>query len=119
MHTSSIAQWPSSQPSGWIVTTVTDVDGKHDLFRYLLHWDATHGQYRALLISPRLEVHIGREASAHDLHLYPDGTMCVTPDIGAPDLETTYARSVLWCNGVATIIRRGEPFPFNVGQEPL
>ncbi len=116
LHTSQIPHWPASQPDGWIVRTTVDTG---DCFEYLLYWSPLHDQYRASLISPAIERFVGTAVTAHDLHLYPDGTMCITDRIGSPTLESAYARAVLWCTGVAWSIRNEQPFPFNPDQAPL
>lgn len=116
LHSSQLPVWPADQPDGWVTRTVTRTG---DEFTYLCHRSPLHNQYRALLITPRLEVHINSDATPHDMHLYRDGTMCVTKDVGAPDLQTLYARAVIWCDGIAHMLRSNEPFPYNLNQAAL
>lgn len=92
--------------SGWAYTITTELGPD---FTMLAFSDGT--QYKVLLISPEIE---GRY-NAHNAHLYPDGTICLSTGAGSgqPTLEEAYSKSVLWANGMAFHMK-GHAFPFSI-----
>jgi hypothetical protein len=88
-------------------------------FSYVLWtgFDVVQGLWFAHLVDPprsALRPPGGPIPSAHDIHLFDDGTLCLCHSVGCPDLETVFARSALWCRGVSCY-RVGAGFPFSVG----
>ena len=81
------------------------------VYTFFSYYSTQHQQYRTMLVAPNLNGLFGE----HQAHLYSDGTVCLSPTVGMPTLDGSYARAVLWSNGVS-IVRRGGEFPFTYDQ---
>jgi hypothetical protein len=95
---------------GWAYSITTELNERYTLFAF---FDGR--EYRVKLVEPALEQLVRENViSAHDGHLYPDGTICLSDARGAgqPSLEEAYTKSVLWALGMG-FVRNGYPFPFS------
>lgn len=90
---------------GWLYSLYSALGDYYQMFVY---FDGS--LYQTLLIYPRLEGQYG----PHAIHLYSDGRICLSLQIGMYDLESAYAKSVLWAAGCSVFLRTGT-FPFSVG----
>lgn len=80
------------------------------LYRLFAYWDGS--MYQVLVLEPELET---RWKSAHTGHLNGNGTICFGAGGGRPTLESAYAKSVVWANGMSVALVTGQ-FPFNYNQ---
>ncbi|MBU2666411.1 hypothetical protein KOI35_23175 [Actinoplanes bogorensis] len=94
--------------TGWMYTFFNEFGDPYSFFSY---YSTQHQQYRTMLVAPDLSGLFGE----HQAHLYRDGTVCLSPTIGMATLDGSYARAVLWSNGVS-VVRRGGQFPFTYDQ---
>ncbi|GAB2620200.1 hypothetical protein Aab01nite_34490 [Paractinoplanes abujensis] len=94
--------------TGWVYSFSNEFADQYTFFTY---YSTQHGQYRTMLVAPNLNGLFGE----HQAHLYADGTACLSPTVGMPTLDGSYARAVLWSNGVS-VVRRGGEFPFTYDQ---
>ncbi len=88
-------------------------------FQYTLWagYDALQGIWFAHLVDPPREALRAPGApppTAHDVHLFDDGVICLNREIGYRDLERLYARTAMWARG-ASCYRTGHGFAFSVG----
>ncbi|MEV0197578.1 hypothetical protein [Nonomuraea sp. NPDC050691] len=94
---------------GWAYSITTELNERYTLFAF---FDGR--EYRVKLVEPALEQLVRRKiVDAHDGHLYPDGTICLSETRGAgqPTLEEAFSKSVLWALGMG-FVRNGYRFPF-------
>lgn len=85
--------------SGWVYSVTTEWGDTFELFLYFDHCAHLH---RVLLVSPNIE-DLG---VAHTTHLFSDGHLCISPNgYGSRFVHDAYARSVLWCNGISSLLR--------------
>lgn len=94
--------------TGWVYTFFNEFADQYTFFTY---YSTQHQQYRTMLVAPNLNGLFGE----HQAHLYSDGTVCLSPNVGVATLDGSYARAVLWSNGVS-VVRRGGEFPFTYDQ---
>lgn len=94
---------------GWAWQITTEFG---DTFHFFGYWDPDQSLFFTMLGAPRLE---RRARTPHDLHLYPDGTVCLTLSVGCRDLEHAHTRSALWARGASCYLA-GVGFTFNPGQ---
>jgi len=116
MEARTVAKMPASYKvsdgtyEGYVYKITNAFNDTYELFIY---YHDGYQVYRVALISPRL----GGEVNAHGCHLWPDGTICLTPlqGSGYPSMEETYSKSALWTLG-ASLFQRGHGFQLNAGQ---
>jgi hypothetical protein len=77
---------------GWLYTIVNDLGRSFALWTYFHH---EYGHYRVLVIAPSPPPGV----DVHEVHVFGDGTLCLTPEVGCRTLEQAYAKSVLWTIG--------------------
>jgi hypothetical protein len=94
--------------TGWVYTFHNEFRDQYTFFTY---YSTQHQEYRTMLVAPNLNGLFGE----HQAHLYQDGTVCLSPNVGVATLDGSYARAVLWSNGVS-VVRRGGEFPFTYDQ---
>jgi hypothetical protein len=87
---------------GYLYPIVTEFGDRFDLCA--VHDGALWQVYP---VQPRLE----GQYEPHEAHVYPDGRVCLTEQVGASTLEEAFARSALWANGMSAFLRTGV-FPF-------
>jgi len=99
----------SNGREGWLYSFTNEFGEPFTMFAY---FDA--GYYQVLVLEPELEEYW---LSPHTGHIYSDGLICFGNDYnsGRPTLETAYAKSVLWANGISVALQ-GYDFPWNVDQ---
>lgn len=101
-------QYTAGGTSGWVYTFCNEFADQYTFYTY---YSTQHQEYRTMLVAPNLNALFGE----HQAHLYRDGTVCLSPGVGLPTLDGSYARAVLWSNGVS-VVRRGGQFPFTYDQ---
>jgi len=78
--------------------------------RYTMFLFFNGGGYEVMLMSPQLE---NKYRDAHTGHLYRDGRLCLSAH-QMRDLRETFAKSVLWANGLSAAMKSGAEFPFSI-----
>lgn len=91
---------------GWAYTVTNEFGDVFDLYIY---WDRYTRCYRVRLLAPDLE----RLGEVHRHHLYGDGHLCLSDNLGSGQrrINNAYAESVQWCNGIGAVLR-GHPWPW-------
>lgn len=89
--------------SGWLYRIESELGDAYDMFVY---YDGS--QYQVKVVFPDV---VGRY-DPHYGHLYNDGRICFGSGVGLSDLESAYAKSVLWATGFSVFLRN-DTFPFN------
>ena len=94
---------------GWLYGFKCAYGRFYKMFGY---WDGS--AYQVLVLEPALE---SKWKSVHSGHLYSNGSICFgsSSSGGRPTLESAYAKSVVWANGMSTALATGT-FPFNYNQ---
>jgi hypothetical protein len=92
--------------NGWAYP-VTNEFG--DAFELFVCWDRYTRCFRVRLLAPDLEA-LGE---VHRHHLYADGHLCLSPNVGGGQrrINNAYAESVQWCNGIGAVLR-GHAWPW-------
>lgn len=104
----------SAGVTGWAFSITTEFG---DTYTFWAAYDVDDSHWAVYLLSPRRDQisSPGRAPNAHDIHLFADGRLCLTPTVGCRSLEHAFARSALWARG-ASCYRQGLTFTFNRGQ---
>jgi len=107
-------RWSGQYP-GWQYSMVNEFG---HCYSFWFTYDATRRLWFAWLISPastEIRAPKGPPPGAHDIHLYSDRRVCLTPEVGCISIEHLHARLALWIRG-ASCCRAGLGFKFNPGQ---
>lgn len=80
-------------------------------YKMFAYWDGS--AYQVVVLEPALET---KWKSVHSGHLFSNGSICFGSGSGGrPTLESAYAKSVVWANGMSVALKTGN-FPFNYNQ---
>lgn len=95
--------------TAWIYKVTTSFGTR---FSFFAVFDGT--AYQVRVIEPEIEAEI---RNPHTGHIFADGRICFGngPNSGMPSLESAFAKSVLWAEGIS-VVRAGGTFPFNFDQ---
>ena len=96
---------------GWIYEFNCEFGNHFKMFAYF------DGQaYQTMVISPTIEE---KYSSPHTGHIFSDGRICMGSKYngGMPTLQQSYAKSVLWANGISAMIFGNTKFPFSINNQ--
>ena len=96
---------------GWAYQIVPSFPGEQGRERFVFFLSYDGDAYQVYCVQPELESHW---RSPHTGHIYSDGRLClgVKYNSGAPTVESAYAKSVIWAEGIQVARRTGQ-FPFS------
>ena len=106
---------PQGPHHGWAYPLENEWGHRYQIWTGYDHLQDLWFSYAIDPAPPALLGALCRYPSIHDLHLFPDGRICLSAEIGCLSLDRTFARTALWCRG-ASCVRSGLPFMFSVGQ---
>lgn len=94
---------------GWIYA-ITNTFGT--TFQFFVNF--TGMAYEVWLVSPEIEA---KFKNPHDGHIFSNGKICLQQANagGMPTLETAFAKSAVWAEGIAVVLNGGK-FPWNYDQ---
>ena len=96
---------------GWTYQIVPDFPGPQGPERFVFFLGHDGDAYQVYCLQPEIERHW---CSPHTGHIYSDGRLCLGAKFnsGAPTLESAYAKSVIWAEGIQVARHTGQ-FPFS------
>jgi hypothetical protein len=96
---------------GWTYQIVPSFPGAQGPERFVFFLCHDGDGYQVYCLQPALEDHW---CSPHTGHIYHDGRLCLGARFngGAPTIESAYAKSVVWAEGIQVARHTGQ-FPFS------